>query len=282
MQARQLLEVGALVALHGPIFAHAQRAYVPPGAIERYWAVSRCRLDRWKRSLAPLAEQPAVVAARHWPRTRAVIEEILVSEVLTRTWTAAAAAYDRARGADDVYPIAHSVFLGHQEARLTALKLMVGGPGLDVAEAVELNKLRRRLERWCDVLLAYLRPFAPSAEVSEVAFESDRVDDFASDLPVGGLSSGLSLAWQLMFASMRSSFETFETVQIPNGDLNRVIAGSVLGCLSDELFDATGLAKSLWIERIGRVADDTQGMIDELLVLDAQPEPASEEPFLRR
>ena len=200
-----------------------------------------------------------------------------MSEVLTRTWAAAAAAYDRAHGEADVYPIAHSVYLGHQEARNRALQLIVAGPGVDVTEAVELNRLRRRLERWCDVLLAYLRPYT---EVSELAFESDRVDDFAADLPVGGLSGGMSLAWQLMFASMRSSFANFDSMQIPNGDLNRIIAGSVLGCLSEDLFDATGLAKSLWIERIGRVADDIQGMIDELMVLDAQ-EPADLPPFTR-
>ena len=47
-----------------------------------------------------------------------------------------------------------------------------------------------------------------------------------------------------------------------------------------ELFDATGLAKSLWIERIGRVADDTQGMIDELMVLDTH-ESADLPPFSR-
>ena len=259
MQARQLLEVGALVALHGPIFAHAQRAYVPPGAMERYWAVSKCRLDRWQRALAPWSQTQSLVFRKAWPRARAVAEEILVSEVLTRTWAAAAAAYDRSRGQDDVYPIAHSVFLGHQDARQRALRLMVDGPGVDVAEAVELNRLRRRLERWCDVLLAYLRPYA---EVSELAFESDRVDDFAADLPIGGMSAGMSLAWQLMFASMRSSFAQFDSMQIPNGDLNRVIAGSVLGCLSDELFDA-------------------QGMIDELMVLDAHDDPAEVPPESR-
>jgi len=278
MQARQLLEVGALVALHGPIFAHAQRAYIPAGAIERYWAVSKCRLDRWQRVLAPWSQPQSHNLRRTWPRARAVAEEILVSEVLTRTWTAAAAAYDRSRGIDEAYPVAHATFLGHQEARRQALRLIVDGPGVEVAEAVELNRLRRRLERWCDVLLAYLRPHV---EVSELAFESDRVDDFAADLPIGGISTGMSLAWQLMFASMRSSFASFETMRIPNGDLNRIIAGSVLGCLSDELFDATGLAKSLWLERISRVADDTQGMIDELLVLDAQEEPVTIPPGTR-
>lgn len=277
MQARQLLEVGALVALHGPIFANAQQAHVPPGAMERYWAVSKCRFDRWQRALAPWMQSPSTVSRRAWPRARAVAEEVLVSEVLTRTWTAAAAAYDRARGEADVYPIAHSVFLGHQEARQRVLRLIVQGPGLDVTEAVELNRLRRRLERWCDVLLAYLRPHT---DVSELAFEGDRVDDFAADLPVGGISGEMSLAWQLMFASMRSSFASFEAIHIPNGDLNRVIAGSVLGCLNEDLFDGTGLAKSLWIERISRVADDTQGMIDELMVLDAQ-EPAELPPFAR-
>jgi hypothetical protein len=276
MQARQLLEVGALVALNGPIFAQAQRAYVPPGAIARYWAVSKCRLERWKRSLQPYPPD-SPLANRNVPRVRAVVEEILVSELLTRTWAAATAAYDKARRCDEVYPVAHTVFLSHQEARNAALRWMVG-PSVDVEEAVELNRLRRRLERWGDVLLAYLQPFV---DVSPLAFEAERVEDFAADLPVAGMASGMSLAWQLMFASMRSSFQSFDDLTIPNGDLNRAIASSVLGCLSDELFDATGLAKSLWIERIGRVADDTQGMIDELLELDALAAPIEVTAFRR-
>ena len=50
----------------------------------------------------------------------------------------------------------------------------------------------------------------------------------------------------------------------PNAELNARIAASILACFPAELFDSTGLLRSLWLMRLTNVAEDTQGMIDEL------------------
>ena len=55
--------------------------------------------------------------ARVSARLRGVLEEILVSEVLTRVWTAVLCAHDACRGAEEAGPAARSVLLGHIEAR---------------------------------------------------------------------------------------------------------------------------------------------------------------------
>ena len=77
---------------------------------------------------------------------RPVLEEILVSEVALRVWTAVLYAYDRRRQTHDAEPIARSVLLGHLEVRARALALLIHSPCLPAEDAVRLNRLRRRAE----------------------------------------------------------------------------------------------------------------------------------------
>ena len=48
-------------------------------------------------------------------------------------------------------------------------------------------------------------------------------------------------------------------------DLNAKVAAGVIGCFDAGIFDTQGVPKSLWQARLAQVADDTQGMIDQLL-----------------
>src|SRR4029453_16328671 len=107
MHARELAELAALVAVHSPVLIHGQ-GRAPHSSIEQYWTASKCRLDRWGRLLRQLAAaacEPQPPATLSWARIRPLLEEILVTELLTRLWTAAAAAYDAAHGDQDLEPI---------------------------------------------------------------------------------------------------------------------------------------------------------------------------------
>ena len=141
---------------------------------------------------------------------------------------------------------------------------MVYGQGLGVEEAVELNRLRRSAERWTDLLLGHL---IGDFDVAEFAFTPDRATDFARDLRDEQRVCG-SLAWQLVLSSMRASFQSGLSPSCHNADLNTKIAAGVLRCFDAQLFDSTGMAKSLWMVRLENKANDTQGMIDDLLTED--------------
>jgi hypothetical protein len=149
MHARDLAELAALVAVESPALVTAG-AQVPYSVIEPYWTASKCRLDRWGRLLRQLtaaAGQPPLPATLSWPRVRPVLEEILASELLTRLWTAAAAAYDAARNDQELSPVARNIFGGHLDARRRLLALLADGRVIQLPEAVKLNHLRRRVER---------------------------------------------------------------------------------------------------------------------------------------
>jgi hypothetical protein len=264
MHARELVELSALVAAHGPLLI-GQEASLPPCGIEQYWVASKSRLDRWNRALKQLATKAVGGGAADRLLVRGVCEEILTGEVLTRVWSAVLAAYDRRRGTEIAEPIARSVLLGHLEARHRVLTLLVSGPSIDAEEAVKLNRLRRRSERWIDLLVGRL---AQQFAVSEFAIDPDRARQFAEELRRHGRQEGGRLAWSLIEASLRAAFRQGLLAASPNADLNAAIAASILSCFPAEVFDGTGMFPSAWLIRLTRITSDTQGLIADLLSLD--------------
>ncbi len=264
MHARELVELAAIISSHGPALIRSGER-IPVESIEQYWTSSKVRLDRWAwrlKSFVGKAETDARQRKTQWPAVCGVLEEILTGEMLTRVWTAVLCAYDRRRGADEVEPVARSVYIGHMEARHRVLSLMVRGPGIDAEAAVKLNRLRRRAERWTDLLVGNLQSLH---DVSEFAFDPQRSKDFAEDMQYRGRLQGGRHVWPLIQASLRAAFRHGLGSESPNADLNARIAAGVLSCFPPEVFDSTGLMRSLWLMRLTSAAEDTQGMIDALL-----------------
>lgn len=283
MHARELVELAAIVSAHGPVLVRGTHQ-LSPSATEGYWTASKCRLDRWGRSLKHFthdatAEPDPQWRRAHWSFVQGVLEEILTGEVLTRVWTAVLCAYDRYHGSGDGEAIARSVLIGHLEARHRVLTLLVRGPGIDAESAVKLNHLRRRTERWTDLLVGYLTGLH---DVSEFASDPARAKDFAEDLRYRSNLEGGRQAWPLVLSSLRAAFGAGLCATSPNADLNAKIASSILSCFQPELFDSTGLFRSLWMVRLSNVTDDAQGMVDDLLGLDISAEQEEAVPLSTR
>jgi len=286
MHARELVELAAIVSAHGPILVRETDRLSQAG-VDQYWTASKCRLDRWHHSLksfSALTAADPVHRRAQWPLVRGVLEEILTGELLTRVWTAVMAAHDRHHHIGQSEPVARSVMIGHLEARHRVLTLLVRGPGIEAEAAVKLNHLRRRAERWTDLLVGYL---GGMYDVSEFAIDPQRANDFAEDLQYQSNLKGGRHAWPLVLASLRASFSRGLSPASPNTDLNGNIASAILSCFQGELFDSTGLFRSLWLTRLLNAADDAQGMLDDLLSLeqcrgDTDPAPARMDDRRRR
>jgi hypothetical protein len=276
MHARELIELAALAAAHGPVLVRTS-GRISESSIKQYWIASKSRLDRWGWTLRSVSGDASASGRSSkpspWTLPRSTLEEIITGEVLTRVWAAVLSAHDRFRGTDQAEPIAQSVLVGHLEARHRVLTLLTGGPPVDVEQAVRLNRLRCRAERWTDLLIGYLLGVE---DVSRFAVEPDRARDFADDLRRRCRMKGGRYAWPLLLASLRAAFRKGLTPKSPNGDLNAQIASSILASLQPELFEATGLLRSAWLMRMTNVTDDAQGMLDELLAIE---EPASAAPI---
>ena len=144
------------------------------------------------------------------------------------------------------------------------MSVLVNDPGVASAHAMHLNRLRRRAECWSDLLVGYL---TMTEDLSEFAAEPVRACEFASDFREEGTQT-----WSLLFASLRASFSSAFNLPSPNGDLNAEIAASVISCFQPELFDSTGLLRSLWLSRLQRTTSETQCMIEALFADERGPQ----------
>ncbi|MEN6405478.1 MAG: hypothetical protein ABFC77_03300 [Thermoguttaceae bacterium] len=271
MHARELVELAAIVSAQGTVLIESGQP-IPAAGIESYWTASKVRLDRWAWRLRRFAHPTASRPPESWSDLEALLEEVLLSEMLTRVWTAVLCLCDRVHGGDDAEPIARSVLLGHTEARNRVLQLLVRAPSTHRDSAARLNRLRRRVECWTDVLVSR---FADRHDADQFAFDPQRAKDFAADFR----HRDPRQIWPLFLGSLRAAFRCDLSDESPNADLNARIGASVLSCFPPETFDSTGLPASLWLLRLTRAADDVQGMLDGLL--GTKPQPAAGEKSLQ-
>jgi hypothetical protein len=263
MHACDLVQLAAALSSNGRAFAENSGAISPSG-LEAYWAASRSRLDRWSRTLKSFTtaiHNSRAEAKTQWPVVKPVIEEILLSEILTRVWSSVLYLHDRRSGSHEADPVARSIMMGHVEARHRALTLLLYGPGVGTVAAVELNRLRMRIERWIDMLIGGLMDYN---ELSDFAIDPERAQEFAEDFRERRGHAFARHAWNLTLASLTAAFRKVQTSVSFNADLNARIASAIMGCLPGEIFDSTGVLKSLWVSRLTNVANDAEGMIAEL------------------
>src|SRR6185295_14974169 len=171
--------------------------------IQTYWSAARCRADRWIRAIrwqGELILRGELTSREAWKNFQPLFQEILAAELVTRIAAAASAAHDARRKEAELEPVARSVFTAHLEVRTKVLQLLLTGDRQGVPAARQLNDLRRRIERWTDLLLAHL---ASTTSVHDFAFEPNRVADFAEDLRSGGSLDEHALAKDLLFSSFR-------------------------------------------------------------------------------
>jgi hypothetical protein len=256
MHAHELADLAALVAVHGEQLVTAD-AVTMDHTLAAYWRASRCRVDRWCRSLGLVAKHNDRGA---WtPIEIGAVEEILVSEILARVVAAVAAAHDKRHAASESAPVARNIFNSHVDVKRRAIALAVA-PHRDQKQAHNFLALRRQCERWTDLLLAYL---APHVAVDDFAASAARVGDFAYDAREH-LRSGTSsdMAVTMIVAGMRSSLAPLTDVRSPNADLNLDIATALIGGFAPDFFDSHGHLRSTWLERLRKVPNESPVNID--------------------
>lgn len=267
MHAFHLVELAGVVATHSNLISSFQ-AKLSPVAIEKFWASSKCRNDRWTRSLRMFQNDLSIKDANYspWPAIESVAYEIFLSEMLIRVWTACSLLHEEKTEDDSLSTICRSVLLSHLEARSRALKLISIGVDQGISEAKRLNDLRAKMERWTDLLLARL----PRLADKSLAFDEERVADFAQDF---GESNDLEkqdaqhsvTSWEIMLASLGKSFAVSKDVPVANADLNDQIVLAIMSFFPPEIFDSVEFNSSMFLVRIHTAADDTERLVRDFL-----------------
>ena len=249
----------------GPVLVRGETQLSSQG-VQQYWTASKCRLDRWTRNLKSFAadatHSDATAARVKWSFLRGVLEEVLTGEVLTRVWTALLCLYDRHRGASEFESLARSIMIGHMEARHRVLILLVREPGVDAEGAVKLNHLRRRAERWTDLLVGHL---AQLGDVSEFACDVERGSSFRETSITSRTSKAADTPGRCCKPRFAPRFAVAWRRSAPTKTSTPKSARRFSASFPGDLFDSTGLFRSLWLHRMANVTSDVEVMIDSLV-----------------
>lgn len=267
MYSNELAQLGSWVAANATNLVHGNHKQ-PMLVVTSYWMASKIRLQRWVTALKMFEkdfedENPAY---NSWPALEIVIQEILMSEMLTRIWSATVLAHDDCHESDEMHGLAHSVHVSHIEAKNRAIRIMLKAQAADEAAFDRMNALRRRIERWTDLFLGQL----PLSEQSTgFGFDRNRVKDFVEEQQDAN-DPTQAMRQQVLTASFSSDLVRDSAPYAANPDLNRDIAAGILACFPADQFDPAGLpdsAKSIWMEKSHH---DTQILVDHLMELESQ------------
>lgn len=259
MHARNLVELTARLVMESADPPTTQETTVE--LAKQYWTASKCRLESWQRALRIFFEDLQEDDPWHdsWPATEVVVQEILVSELLTRVWSAVLLRRDHATRSQELTAVAQSVFISHLELSSQALRLLMAQPESRHNAVQRLNALRKRIESWTDLILAFL----PDEQLAaRFAHQPARMHEFAADHRMHSPEES-QRANQILFASLSSDLKKNTTRYAANPELNRQIAAGVLAFLPSEQFDSIGLPKSasqFWIEK---TLDESDAYVEE-------------------
>lgn len=223
-----------------------------------YWKCCRGRMIDWLKTLddfeCRLSNASPEEHQRLWVDLEPILSEIFVSEILTRVWGITLTAFDRQRGLRSAEPIARNTTNGHTEARNRALSLMVNGLKVPLSQLAKVDRLRRKAERWTDLLIGHL---ALRYQLPEFAFENQRSLDFGQSQLREIIQATDESVWEFVHAGVRLSFMGLANDHSESQPWNRGIVRSILGSFPIDCFDESGLFKSLRRIRIERPSPDS-------------------------
>ncbi len=259
LHVRQMVELAALVSAHSERLIEGP-AKIPDAPLEKYWQHSRTRLQGWMLCLNEhLMQLPQLDVSEHhtlWKRTEPVIEEILIGEVLTRVWATVLTAADRQRRICHAEPLGRSAMVGHLEARHRALSLILNGSHVPKNELAKTDRLRRRTERWTDLLLGHL---VKRYGVGEFAFDERRALDFGEDQLSESAGGTANAAWEFILTGLRLAFPPTQTVEPHDLKTHDGIMNSIVACFPTDAFQSSGPLKSDLSARISRSSLHPEG-----------------------
>ena len=281
MHSSQLAELGSWVANNSANLVYGDQEQ-PFLVVKSYWTASKLRLQRWVTALKMFEQDfqrltdeglnppPSDNAHNPWPALQIVVQEILMSEMLTRIWSATVLTHDWNHQSDEMHGLAHSIHVAHIEARNRAVRVMLHGQIFDEAAFDQMNTLRRRIERWTDLFLGQLPQHEQS---SAFGFDRNRVRDFNREQRES-VGPAFETRQRVLTASFATDLLRNRIPYAANPDLNRDIAAGILACFPADRFDGQGLPKSarmIWLEKSHR---DTQMLVDHLFEFETQADQA--------
>jgi hypothetical protein len=235
---RDIAEVAGLISLHSGHLIERAGGFTP-AQLHDHLRLSRRGVQLWLAAASPAAEdQDRPIGVQH--DVARLVEEVLVAEILTRITAAVLTAADDRQPGKPTAPFAKHIIRGQLEARRAVLERATQVP-LPLGQLLSLDRLRRRTERWTDLLLG---PFVSRSGVSDLAFDAARALEF------GERAAATAAEGRLQIVALRQSVPALTITDPERANVQQALLRSVLSWLPPAAFGTDGLLKSEFQRRI--------------------------------
>lgn len=186
---RDLSEAAALIARHADLMIDREHP-LETERLEEYWVASRRRWKAWTGMTWDTFSQGSALA-----------EEIMVSEMVTRVWTAIYYVHAASHPNADGMRLTRQAFNWHIQARQQVIEQLLDQYGrTEVSGLLRLDRHRRRVERWTDFLIGTISRHGIALNL---AFDPDRCRNNAQAVSQNRI---VEAVWPLTVAGLTRSF----------------------------------------------------------------------------
>ena len=256
MNQQLVAEFTALVAAQAPLIIEGVTP-LAEGPLWVYWQHGKTLWPKHKRKLEELcATADGDNSADRISQIMQTASDLLVGDLLTRVAGAVLTACDRRQRLQRAEPIARNVMAVHQQCRGAVLQLLLHSTILPADQLGELDRLRRRVERWTDVLLGPLIAHYGD-ELADFAFDARRAREFAEEQMSARFRSISQPAWSFLLMGLRTAFPRGPSASPLNEPVLPILR-SVLALFPDDAFQSSGAIQSLRHTRIARTGQQPE------------------------
>ena len=252
-------EVAALIASQSLSLVEGTKPF-PPNTLYDFWFHGQEHLKQRRKVLEPLATETAKSEISE-AELEIIFKDFFAEEMLIRVAATLLTVADKRRNQCQAEPIARNVLLSFLEVKRLALRILVSENCLSVESLKRVNRIRRSIERWTDLLLGQ---FVLRFGLEEFAHDAARSKDFGEDQSSNLNTSHPVQIWDLITAGLRISFPTGLTSKI--SDDWEMMLGALMACYPPECFNHSATMKSIHrirIERSGLHAETTPDRLPE-------------------
>lgn len=250
MDLTQLVELATVVASRSDLVI-LQSAELPDDALFRFGSRSQARLRGWRERLQAypkaMAEAEPTQRRHVWAKIEPVLFDVLTSELITRLWTAVLRCNDELHRRVIAGPIGNAVFRGHLHARQDVLRILATVPAEFAVEARRVDRLRRRLERWSDLLIGHL---VLRFDVADLVHDLGRAQEFGKEFREAAPGRTRDQMWELYRLSLHAVFRDLPPVEHMAARLRSEILQSILACFQFDRHLAEGAFPASWLSRL--------------------------------
>lgn len=215
----------------------ADRREPSAGSLRQFWQQTRAlqqhwlrKLDAWNSAGDPDLKQLEEVAT-----------QLFITELLARVWSTVLLGVDSQTGKNDLSRVARNAVSGLLQVRHVVMSLLVQQAESTHSRIAEIERLRRRSDRWTDLLIGNL---AGQHDLFEFAFDVERARDFALESQEYHPATGPHPIDHLVTAGLRMAF----LGQLPEALLTEEpfirLVESIVGAMPHQAFHSDGTLKS--------------------------------------